>query len=83
MVRSTPTGPGPDDVSTVLLVINGSLDPVDVALGDDRPTHWELVWDSAWEHPDERYAELNGSPDPVTGDRVLVEPLTLRVYVAV
>ena len=83
MVRSTPTGPGPDDASTVLLVINGSLDPVDVTLGDDRPTRWELTWDSAWEHPDERHAEVNGSPHPVTGDLVVVEPLTLRVYVAV
>ena len=83
MVRSTLTGPGPDDASTVLLVINGSLDPVDVALGDDRPTRWELTWDSAWEHPDERHAEGNGSLHPVTGDRVVVDPLTLRVYVAV
>jgi glycogen operon protein len=82
MVRSTSSGPGPEDVSTVLLVINGALDTIDVALGDDRSTRWELTWDSVWEHPGERDADLNGSPHALTGDHVLVEALSLRVYVA-
>ena len=51
-------------------------------LGDDRATRWELTWDSAWEHPDERHTTVSGSQHPGTGDHVLVDPLTLRVYVA-
>lgn len=76
--------PDPSDhESAVLLVINGALDPVDVVLADDRPTTWELAWDSTWEHPDEqRTAAIVGALHPVSGDHALMEPLSLRVYVA-
>ncbi|HEY0217346.1 MAG TPA: glycogen debranching protein GlgX [Cellulomonas sp.] len=71
------------DGDAVLLVINGSLDPVDVTLADDRPTTWGLAWDSTWEHPDEaRTAAINGALHQESGARVVVEPLSLRVYAA-
>ena len=67
--------------SSVLLVANGSLDPVPVVLADDHPTHWELAWDSAWEHPGERSsAAIGGGLHPDAGDSVVLEPLSLRLY---
>ena len=67
--------------STALLVVNGSLDPVPVALADERPTRWELAWDSAWEHPGERSsAAIGGGLHPDAGDTVVLEPLSLRLY---
>lgn len=67
--------------STVLLALNGSLDPVPVVLADGRPTHWELAWDSAWEHPGERSsAAIGGGLHPDAGDTVVLEPLSIRVY---
>ena len=72
-----------DGSSTVMLVINGALDPVDVVLADDRPSVWELVWDSTWEHPDERSAAaIGGLLHPSSGDSVVIEGLSLRVYIA-
>ncbi|HEY0188042.1 MAG TPA: glycogen debranching protein GlgX [Cellulomonas sp.] len=71
------------DGDAVLLVINGSLDPVDVTLADDRPTTWSLAWDSTWERPEEtRTAAINGALHLAAGSRVVVEPLSLRVYTA-
>jgi len=63
----------------VLLVINGSLDPVDVVLADGHRRSWRLEWDSVWESPAEadEAAELVSAP----GDTVQVDPLSLRVYV--
>ena len=67
----------------VLVVVNGSLDPVDVVLAGDRPTTWELAWDSTWERPaDARAAALAGVLHQESGTRAVLEPLTLRVYVA-
>jgi glycogen operon protein len=67
----------------VLVVVNGSLDPVDVVLAADRPTTWELAWDSTWEHPGEvSAAALNGGLHQDAGTRAAQEPLSLRVYLA-
>jgi len=67
--------------STVLLVLNGLLDPVPVVLADEHPTHWELAWDSAWEHPGERSsAAIGGGLHPDAGDTVVLEPLSARLY---
>ncbi|OIQ88253.1 glycogen debranching enzyme [mine drainage metagenome] len=89
MLRSAPARPSrpvrPDDPeSAVLLVVNGSLDEADVVLADERPTTWELVWDSTWEHPAERDAAVasNGGIAAANGTVVTVEPLSVRVYVA-
>jgi glycogen operon protein len=80
MVR---TAPPPEPGRAVMLVINGALDPVEVALADDGPHGWELAWDSTWENPDElSSAAINGALHPVPGQGVLVEPLSLRVYLS-
>ena len=83
MLRCVPTG-GPDQpASAVLVVINGALDPVDVTLADDRPTQWELAWDSTWEEPGERAAAaIGGGLHPVSGGRAYLEALSMRVYLA-
>jgi isoamylase len=78
------TAPGPGDAD-VLLVLAGSLDPVDVTLPGVRvaygaePERWELVWDSDWEHPEDR-DRANGDDDARAGDVVGLEALSLRVY---
>ena len=79
MLRSDPTTTSPG----VLMVINGALDQVDVTLPDDRATAWELAWDSVWENPSEcagaeAEGELHGKP----GDKVPMDPLSVRVYVS-
>ena len=73
-----------DDGSSVLLVLNGALDPVDITLADGTREHWELAWDSTWEHPGEVRvaAETNGGLHAVPGDELTLEPLAMRVYVA-
>ncbi len=72
-----------EDGSAVLVVINGSFDPVDVMLapGTREEGPWELAWDSTWDHPDEG-ADDNGSMTPSVGETVLVDRLSLRVYVS-
>ena len=35
----------------LLVVINGSLDQVDVVLPDGHNTDWHLTWDSTWPVP--------------------------------
>jgi len=79
MLRSDSTNTSPG----VLMVINGALDQVDVTLPDDRATAWELAWDSVWENPSEcagaeAEGELHGKP----GDKVPMDPLSVRVYVS-
>jgi glycogen operon protein len=77
MVRTAPDG------SSALLVLNGSLDLVDVTVagGVRAGGRWEMVWDSAWENPDEPDgAVLNGGGHPAPGDHTVLEPLSLRVY---
>ena len=41
----------PVDDDDLLVIINGSLDQVDVTLPDGRGTDWHLVWDSTWPVP--------------------------------
>ena len=66
------------DGDTVLLVLNGSLEPQTVTLPGVQS--WELAWDSVWEHPDDaRAAAIEG--DLIATAPVLVEPLSLRLYV--
>ncbi|MGP7959982.1 glycogen debranching protein GlgX [Sanguibacter sp. A247] len=69
MVRRTADAQDP----AVRIVLNGSLDVVDTVAPEDHVA-WELVWDSSWEHPDERFepAEDLGSS---------LEPLSMRLYV--
>lgn len=78
-----------EDGSSVLLVINGALDPVDVVLPDAPPRDasaspqpWRLVWDSDAEHPDLVGVNGNGDPEVLPGGSVVVEPLSMRVYTA-
>ncbi len=83
MLRTAPA-PGASDV---LVVVAGSLDPVDVTLpglraaAGDEPERWELAWDSVWEHPGDR-ADLERDGIARPGDVVVLEPLNLRVYVS-
>ncbi|MDM7832381.1 glycogen debranching protein GlgX [Cellulomonas edaphi] len=68
-----------DDV--VLLVISGSLEPVDVTLCGKPGDRWELAWDSVWEHPGEqRAAAIGGALHAAAGDVAPLEPLSMRVY---
>jgi isoamylase len=79
MLRTAPE-PGASDV---LVVLAGSLDAVDVTLPSVRAAagealeRWSLVWDSDWEHPDDQ-----GDEDARAGDVVVLEPLSVRVYVS-
>ena len=69
------------DDDAVLVVVNGSLDPVVVVLADGLPTTWTLAWDSTWEHPDEAGSpDVNGTLHQASGTRASLEPLSLRVY---
>jgi len=90
MVRSLPSEGGPagpggaepaDD--TVMLLVNGALDQVEVVLAADRPTVWELAWDSTWESPRElRAAAMSSALRTASGERTVVAPLSTRVYIA-
>nr|WP_123307202.1 glycogen debranching protein GlgX [Cellulomonas sp. PhB143] len=94
VVQMLRTGPA-DDAHDVLLVLNGSLDDVEVALGGIavpdgagtgggahvRPQGWTLAWDSDWEHPDDR-STVEGDGTAAPGDVVVLEPLSLQVYVS-
>ena len=76
MVRTSSDG------TSVLVVVNGMLDPVEVTLTAGLPERWELVWDSVWEHPGEvRTAAVNGALHSVPGDQIVVEGLSVRVYI--
>ena len=78
MMRSTPA---PDEDS-VLLVVNGALDAVEVHLAAHSSHRWRLEWDSVWEHPDEHATvAVNGTLHPAPHEPVTIEPLSLRVYV--
>jgi glycogen operon protein len=70
------------DGSSVLLVINGALDPVEFVLPEGLPdATWHLAWDSTAEHPD--LVGTNGEPrNAPPGTRLLVEALSMRVYTA-
>nr|WP_227422968.1 glycogen debranching protein GlgX [Pengzhenrongella sicca] len=83
MLRSVPADAAGPAQSAVLVVINGALDVVDVALADDRPTEWELAWDSTWEEPGERAAAaIGGGLHAASGAIASLEALSLRVYLA-
>jgi len=74
MARATADG------DAVLLVVNGSLDLADVKLAGTGP--WELAWDSVWDTPDEaRDAAIGGGLHPAPGEHVMLESLSMRVYV--
>jgi glycogen operon protein len=83
MLRSVPSDADGEPSSDVLVVINGALDPVEVTLADERPTAWELVWDSMWEEPGERRAaSIGGGLHGASGAIAHVDELSLRVYIA-
>lgn len=67
----------------VLVVVNGALQEVDVTLAGRAGDTWRLDWDSVWEHPDDHPEDGTGA-EPLhvgSGDHVVLEPLSLRVYV--
>ncbi|MBO1750833.1 glycogen debranching protein GlgX [Actinotalea sp. BY-33] len=72
------------DGSAVLMIINGSLDPVEVTVPPAVPGAWQLLWDSVAEHPEDLTdpdgAGANGAGAPSPGTVLLVEPLSMRVY---
>ena len=75
MVRVAPDG------SAVLLIANGSLDPVEFSAAAGLPAGsdaWHLAWDSAAEHPD--LVGAAGETELVPGTSFVVEPLSLRLY---
>jgi len=83
MLRSVPSDAPDQPSSDVLVVINGALDPIEVTLADDRPTEWELAWDSTWEEPGERAAAaIGGGLHAASGATAYLEALSLRVYLA-
>jgi isoamylase len=70
-----------DEGDVVLLVVNGSLEPVDVTLPGRHGDRWELAWDSVWEHPaEQRSAAIAGALHTLTGEVAPLEPLSMRVY---
>ncbi|GEN78397.1 glycogen debranching protein GlgX [Actinotalea fermentans] len=69
------------DGSAVLLIANGSLDPVEFTVAAGlRPgaAAWTLAWDSAAEHPGLVGAAAETELSP--GTTLVVEPLSLRLY---
>ncbi|MFI2755185.1 glycogen debranching protein GlgX [Cellulomonas sp. P22] len=78
-----PSGPGTVlGADTVMLVVNGALDQAEIVLAADRPTEWELAWDSTWEHPRElRAAAISAALHTRSGGRTVLAPLSMRVYV--
>ncbi|NTW41072.1 MAG: glycogen debranching protein GlgX [Cellulomonadaceae bacterium] len=72
------------DGSSVLLVLNGALDMVEVTVPAGPGPLWELVWDSTAEHPDDLTAPdgpaHNGGLHPAPGTAVVVDALSMRVY---
>lgn len=73
----TASEPGDRDA---LVVLNGALQVADVTVPAGGTGTWELVWDSTWEHPDQR--DHNGNGAPSAGDDVVLEPLALRLYLS-
>jgi len=69
-----------------LVLINGNLDNTDAVLPlAKQGRHWELIWDSTWEHPDERtYADSGEGPAVVApgADAVPVHLLSTRLYLS-
>jgi glycogen operon protein len=81
MLRSGYEYDGPD----ALIVINGYLDKLDFIVPPARGGEvFEKAWDSCWEKPSERDdPELAGEADPasvLSGQRIEMEPLSVRVY---
>ena len=83
MLRSVPSDSPSHPSAAVLVIINGALDPIEVTLADDRPTQWELAWDSTWEEPGERAAAaIGGGLHAISGAVSYLEALSMRVYLA-
>ncbi|GMA30720.1 glycogen debranching protein GlgX [Litorihabitans aurantiacus] len=67
----------------LLVVINGSLNEVEVALAPSRTDGWELVWDSVWDTPGEvAEAAAAGLVEVDGGARVPLEALSIRYYLS-
>jgi len=77
MMRSLAEGPD------CLIVINGYASSAQVAIPADGGSAWRLVWDSAWESPDDDDAVAARAADPVfPGDDVTMGEFTMRVYLS-
>jgi glycogen operon protein len=71
----------PFEDADALLVLNGSLDQVEVELAIGRERGYKLMWDSSWEHPREIRAQAILSGIRVLpGERVEMDPLSIRLY---
>jgi glycogen operon protein len=68
-----------------LILINGALDGLDFRLAGAKPgANWELIWDSAWDVPDDR-AVSDGLEGPLVaagGEAVPVHLLSIRLYLS-
>ncbi len=64
-----------------LVVLNGSLDQVDVELAIGRERGYTLAWDSSWEHPREIRAQaILSGVRVLPGDHIEMDPLSMRLY---
>ncbi|WP_135850601.1 glycogen debranching protein GlgX [Serinibacter arcticus] len=76
-------GVATDGGRDLLVVVNGALNDVEVALAPSRTDGWSLVWDSSWDHPDEiAEAETAGVVDLDAGTVVEVDALSVRYYLS-
>ncbi|WP_098470395.1 glycogen debranching protein GlgX [Serinibacter salmoneus] len=72
---------GLEQARDALVMINGALNEVDTVIAPSRGGGWELVWDSVWESPEElRDAAIATAVHPRPGERVTLEPLSMRIY---
>ena len=66
-----------------LIVLNGSLDQLEVELAIGRERGYNLMWDSAWEHPREVRAQaILSGVRVLPGERIEMDPLSMRLYLS-
>ncbi len=77
MMRSLSEGPD------CLVVINGFASDAPVVIPPDAGSSWRLVWDSAWESPDDEAAVAALAAEPLApGAETQVGALSMRVYLS-
>ena len=73
----------PHGDADALLVLNGSLDQLEVDLAIGRERGYRLMWDSSWEHPREIRAQaILSGVRVLPGERVEMDPLSIRLYLS-
>ncbi|WP_029068516.1 glycogen debranching protein GlgX [Jonesia quinghaiensis] len=74
-------GTGDEADPHVLLIVNGTLEPVSATLPKQNSMRsWHMAWSSEWERPDTPDEARDVPLGP--GAEVALEPLTLQLYVA-